>query len=111
MAVSRQCPKCESFEVKRLPENGIAPHPGYECKGCGLAMRPNGSGLVFGVIFLLAIGMCIATVLPWFGIPEEMDRLPLGLPIASGGVALYCVYQLFRPAPRLLQNDSDPFRE
>ena len=107
MVVSRRCPRCGSAEVARLPENGIAPHPGYECKECGLAMRPNGSGLAFGAILVLAVTMCVATVLPWFGIPEDMDRLPLVLPVLAGGVALYSVYQLLRPAPRTVQGGTE----
>ena len=107
MGVRRLCPRCESADVQRLPENGIAPHPGYECKGCGLAMRPNGSGLAFGAMLALALAMCVGTTLPWFGIPADVDRLPLGLPVAAGGVALYCFYQLLRPAPRLAEDKTD----
>jgi hypothetical protein len=106
MGVRRVCPQCASAEVQRLPENGIAPHPGYECTGCGLAMRPNGSGLAFAAILILAVVMCVAGVLPWFGIPKDVDRLPLGLPVVAAGVALYSLYQLLRPAPRLTDEDS-----
>lgn len=106
MSIRKCCPKCDSDKVARLPDNGISPHPGYECKSCGLAMRPTGSGLIYGIVLIIAVVICIVTILPWFGIPEDMDRVPIGITALSGGVCLYAIYQLIRPSPRIVEVDD-----
>ena len=103
MGVRRRCPQCNSVDVARLPQDGVAPQPGYWCRGCGLVMRANGTRLVFGIVLLLAVLMCLTPALEWFGIPPLVIRLPpwlpFGLPFVFGSVALYCLYQLQRPEP------------
>src|SRR4051794_4236485 len=37
------CPQCGSTEVVRLEANRFTLYPGYECRGCGVNMRPPGT--------------------------------------------------------------------
>jgi hypothetical protein len=101
----RICPRCESREVKRLPKDGISPHPGYVCNQCGGKMRPNATGIMYAAIMVFALAVGVISLLPWFGLLDT-DRLPLGLPVAGFGIALYSLYQLFRPSPKLVNEDE-----
>jgi hypothetical protein len=104
MGKRRICPRCESKEVVRLPNDGVSPHPGYKCNGCGVRMRPNGSTIVWVAMVLIGIGVTAFCVLPLFNIVEA-DRVFVVLPIIGVVVAIYSIRQLFRPTPRLVEDN------
>jgi hypothetical protein len=66
-------------------------------------MRPNGSGIMYVAVLIVSVALAICFTLPWFD--PQAERLPVGLPIAAAGVALYSTYQLLRPAPRMVEDD------
>ncbi len=99
-----RCPKCDSPEVACLPNNGITRNPGYKCKGCGLTMRPKGTVVMYAAILVLGLAVAVFFTLPWFD--PQAERLPIGIPVAGAGVALFSVFQLMRPAPKQVEDDS-----
>src|SRR5262245_14900279 len=103
MGAIRACPRCESRELVRRRPDGISPFAGYTCQGCGTRLRAPGTGLMYGAVLLVCLGLLAFFSMPlWAGIPK-------GLPdiyclVAAGGVAVYSITQLLRPAPQVVRD-------
>ena len=109
MAKRRLCSKCESPDVARRPENGISPHPGYECKKCGAVMRPNGTSIMYVAMQFVSLGLAVFFGSQWFD--DKADRVFVVLPIAAICVALFCLYELSRPCPKLVDHEDSSDHE
>lgn len=103
MGKRKVCPRCGSADVARLPDNGISPHPGYECKGCGQAMRAPGTAVAYAIVLVISLAIAFGFMLAWFS--ADGGPVKVVLPIVGLVVAGYCVYQLTRPAPKLVEGN------
>ncbi len=101
------CPRCSSAAVERLEGNGITPFPGYVCRGCGVHMRPPGTGAFYALVLVICAGlMALFTVPLWLGGGGTARVFPFMLLV--GGFA---VYQLLRPTPRRGPTELDESSE
>lgn len=98
------CARCDSSEIRELPKDQVSPYPSFECRDCGLMMRPRGSGLMYSVVLVIGIALFAgSTAVFWAKL--DTDRFPIGVAIASVIVISYCVRQLVRPVVRRPQSN------
>jgi hypothetical protein len=86
------CPRCAAAVV-RLEADRVTPYPGYECRACGLTMRPPRTrGFYIVVLMVCAVLLVLSALASWES--RELVWFPCALTVAG-----YSVYQLLRPVP------------
>ena len=102
MGALRSCPRCSSLAVERLPSDGISPLPGYACRGCGATLRANGTGVMYGAVLAICLGLLAFFSMPLWNDEVPIEQLNVYILVAAAGVAAYAVRQLLRPVARLI---------
>ena len=94
-----RCVKCGAGVVKK-EQNGISPHPGYQCIDCGQEMTPLSMKLIYVGMAFLCVGFGIAAV---FGAITEKIWHLLWLPML-GRVLWFICKSLSQPRSHYERN-------
>ena len=111
MSTRLMCPRCDSQDVEPLPPDGISRWPGYACRRCGAALRAPKTTLLYVAVLVVCAGLLPLFLMPLWddSVGLRWDQWPrvIWYLVAAVGVAVYSVWQLLRPTPRVMRDPAE----